>query len=305
MSKRISSICRAALLVAIAVASGGRAGAADVNSDRIVSVGGAVTEILYDLGKQDRIVGIDTTSLFPPDALRSKPNVGYMRQLSAEGVIGLNPSVVLAIVDSGPPQALESLRAARIQVVRIPDAFSEAGILEKIRLIGDVVHAAAPAACLTKNVQANFASLRRVTEQVVHPLRVMFILSLANGRILAAGRDTAANAIIELAGGRNAFEAFSGYKAIGDEAVADAGPDAVLVMQRGQGSITADDVFSRPEFTSTPAARSRRFIAMDGLYLLGFGPRTASAAQDLAHALYPALAKASAGAEGLSPAVCR
>ncbi len=72
------------------------------NPQRIVSIGGAVTEILYALGAEDRIVAVDTTSLYPPKAMADKPNVGYMRQLLAEGVLGLNPQLVLAIAGSGP-----------------------------------------------------------------------------------------------------------------------------------------------------------------------------------------------------------
>ena len=68
---------------------------------RIISIGGAITEILYALGFEDRLAGVDATSLYPPAALRDKPNVGYMRQLSAEGVLGLNPSLVLAVQGSG------------------------------------------------------------------------------------------------------------------------------------------------------------------------------------------------------------
>ena len=80
---------------------------------RIVSIGGAITEILYALGFEDRLAGVDTTSLYPRRALRDKPNVGYMRQLSAEGVLGLNPSLVLAVQGSGPKETMEMLRERR------------------------------------------------------------------------------------------------------------------------------------------------------------------------------------------------
>jgi iron complex transport system substrate-binding protein len=56
------------------------------DASRIVSIGGAVTEILYALGLKDHVVAVDTTSLYPPQALKEKPNVGYMRSLWAEGV---------------------------------------------------------------------------------------------------------------------------------------------------------------------------------------------------------------------------
>src|SRR5690349_12078465 len=79
------------------------------DASRIVSIGGAVTEILYALGLKERIVAIDSTSLYPPDAAREKPSVGYMRALSAEGVLGLNPSLVLASEGSGPKETIAVL----------------------------------------------------------------------------------------------------------------------------------------------------------------------------------------------------
>src|SRR5262245_16400055 len=78
---------------------------------RIVSIGGAVTEILYALGAEQRVVAVDTTSLYPERALKEKPNVGYMRALSAEGVLGLNPSLILASEGSGPKETIAVLKA--------------------------------------------------------------------------------------------------------------------------------------------------------------------------------------------------
>jgi iron complex transport system substrate-binding protein len=78
-----------------------------IDSSHIVSIGGAVTETIYALGLEDRIVGVDTTSLYPPEALKRAPNVGYMRARSAEGILSLEPSWVIAIEGSGPPDALK------------------------------------------------------------------------------------------------------------------------------------------------------------------------------------------------------
>ena len=118
----------------------------------------------------------------------------------------------------------------------------------------------------------------------------MFLLSFLNGRPMVAGRATAADGIIRLAGGVNAITSYEGYKPINDEAVIAAQPDAVLAMERASFRLDADTVFAHPGFASTPAAAHKSFVSMDGLYLLGFGPRSARAARDLAAALYPALA---------------
>ncbi|MEW6640295.1 MAG: ABC transporter substrate-binding protein [Pseudomonadota bacterium] len=256
---------------------------------RIVSVGGAVTEILYALGLSDRIVGLDVTSLYPPEALQTKPNVGYMRQLSPEGVLGLNPQLILAIDGAGPKETLAVLKEAKVPVMTVPEAFSEQGILDKIGFVAGQMGVAPRGACLAAAVSADLASMHALRDKVTDKRRVMFVMSLVNGRAMVAGRHTAADAIIDLAGGANAVADYDGYKPISEEAIVAAKPDVILTMQRGADAVTPEAVFANPAFAMTPAARDKSFVAMDGLYLLGFGPRTAAAAHDLAGKLYPAL----------------
>lgn len=104
------------------------------------------------------------------------------------------------------------------------------------------------------------------------------------------GRHTAANEIIKLAGAVNAVDDYDGYKPINDEAIVAAKPDVVLSIERGKDSLDAETIYKHPAFALTPVAANKSFISMEGLYLLGFGPRTAAAARDLSVKLYPALA---------------
>jgi heme transport system substrate-binding protein len=259
-------------------------------TERIVSIGGATTEILYALGAEQRIVAIDSTSLYPARASKEKPNVGYMRALSPEGVLGLNPSLILASEGSGPKETIAVLKAAKVPYVTVPDRFTGQGIVDKIGVIANAVGADNRGACLAKVVQADLGALAQVRGRIDKPLKVLFILSLTNQRPMVAGGATAADGIIRLAGATNAITAFEGYKLIDEEAIVAAKPDAVLVMQRGGHSLNADAVFQHPALALTPAAQHKRFVSMDGLYLLGFGPRTALAARDLATSLYPQVA---------------
>ena len=105
---------------------------------------------------------------------------------------------------------------------------------------------------------------------------------------MVAGRNTAADGIIRLAGAVNAMTGYEGYKPVNDEALIAARPDVVLAMWRTH-PIDAQTVFAHPGFALTPAATKKSLVVMDGLYLLGFGPRTALAARDLADAFYPSL----------------
>jgi iron complex transport system substrate-binding protein len=269
------------------------------NPSRIVAIGGAVTEILYALGLEDRIVGVDTTSVYPAAALRDKPNVGYMRQLSAEGVLGLNPSLVFAMQGSGPKETMDVLEAAKVPLVLVPEIHSEDGLLSKIRLVGHAMGVDARAACLITAVSSDLKQLRELRAKVTKPVRVMFVMSLLGGRAMVAGQKTAANEIITLSGGVNAIDGYDGYKMINDEAIVAAKPDVVLSIQRSRDTLDAETVYAHPAFAMTPVAANKTFISMEGLYLLGFGPRTAVAARDLSIQLYPSLAPQ---AEKFSPA---
>lgn len=254
---------------------------------RLVAVGGVITEVIYALGLQDRLVGVDSTSQFPADALRDKANVGYVRALSAEGVLSLKPSLVMLIDGAGPPGAVSLLAETGVGLARIPDETSAEGVAAKIEAIGAALGAGEPAARLAAQTRAGFAELAALRGSIAKPRRVLFVLSVQNGRVMVGGRNSAADAIIRHAGAINVADGVEGYKTMTDEAIMAGAPDVILMMSHNVNHATAPDaLFAMPAFAETPAARQKRLIAMDGLYLLGFGPRTPAAARDLMAAIY-------------------
>jgi iron complex transport system substrate-binding protein len=256
------------------------------DASRIVAIGGSVTEIIYALGEEDRLIARDTTSVFPEAALEL-PDVGYIRQLSPEGVISVDPSLIIALEGSGPPEAVEVLEKASIPMVTVPDRYDREGILEKIRIVGEVLDVEDKAAALTAETDADLKAAEQATADIPERKKVLFVLSLQGGRILASGTDSAADGIIQMAGGVNAVTEYAGYKQLTDEAVIEAAPDVILAMDRGGDHETqANDLLDHPAIAATPAAKSRSVVRMDGAYLLGFGPRTAAAVRDLSAALY-------------------
>ncbi|MBS7702739.1 heme/hemin ABC transporter substrate-binding protein [Chelatococcus asaccharovorans] len=281
--------------------------AQDASPQRIVAVGGAVTETLYALGAEGRIVGIDTTSLYPPSALKDKPNVGYMRQLSAEGVLSLSPDSVLVSAGSGPPAALKLLEEAGVRLVTIPDTPTAAGIIEKIHAIGRATGSEAAAARLASDVETRFAAVAKARETVTKPVKALFVLAMQNGRPLIAGTGTAADGMIALAGATNVGAGFSGYKAMTDEAIITAAPDVVVMMAREGLHADPDTVFANAALSATPAGAARRLVTADGHWLLGFGPRTPEAVAYLMQAFYPDLpaVKALSASEHLPAAAGR
>ena len=259
-------------------------------ADRVLSIGGSVTEIVHALGQGHRLIARDTTSTWPP-AVEELPDVGYARALSPEGVLSVNPSHILATEGAGPPETIAVLESSGIPFTTVPEATDGPGILDKIAVVGRALGVPDRADALIAETRD---ALRATAEKTagIAPAdrkRVLFILSLQGGRILAGGAGTQADGIIEMAGAVNAVSAFDGYKQMTDEAVTAAAPDAVLMMDRGGDHAIEDDVLlSLPAIRTTRAAQTKTVIRMPGLYLLGFGPRTAQAARDLHDALYAA-----------------
>lgn len=252
----------------------------------VVSIGGSITEIIYALGAQDRLLARDSTSLFPAQT-QDLPSVGYVRALSPEGVLSVGPQLIIAQEGAGPPEAVDVLRNSSVTYVDVPNTPSVAGVIDKILIVGQALGMPDKADALARSVSDNLqAALDAVATQPVDQRRVMFVLSTQGGRIMASGTNTAADAIITLAGGENVMRAFEGYKAVTEEAVAVAQPDVVLMMDRGgEHSNSNAELWSLPAFADTPAARRDAVIRMNGLLLLGFGPRTPQAIADLHNTL--------------------
>lgn len=259
---------------------------AQAETGGIVSIGGAITEIVYALGAGDRLVARDTTSVFPEAAL-ALPDVGYMRALSPEGVLSVGPTLILADANAGPPETIAVLQQAAVPLVLIPESFSADGIRARILAVGEAIGETQKAKTLADQVTADLSSTADKAAQEPAKKRVLFILSAAGGRLMASGANTAADAMLTLAGAENAIQGFDGYKPVTDEAILAAAPDAILMMDRsGDHDSPVDQLVALPAIAATPAGESRAVIRMDGLYLLGFGPRTAQAVSDLNAALY-------------------
>ncbi|MCR8546715.1 ABC transporter substrate-binding protein [Salipiger sp. P9] len=252
-----------------------------------LSIGGSVTEIVYALGQEHRLLARDTTSTYPPEA-EALPDVGYMRALSPEGVLSVGPDLILSEEGAGPPETLEVLEEAQIPFITVPGGLDAEGVAAKIRAVGAALGVPEKAEALAAEVTAEIAAASaRAQGAAGAPKRVLFVLSAQGGRLMGAGENTGAAAIIALAGGVNALEGVEGYKPLSDEAATAAAPDVILMMDReGDHAASAEELFSLPALAVTPAAETGALIKMDGLKLLGFGPRTGAAVAELSAMLY-------------------
>lgn len=254
---------------------------------RLVAIGGSLLEIVYALGEEGKLVARDTTGVYPPEAM-ALPDVGYMRALSPEGVLAVNPSALLVVEGSGPPETLDVLAKGSVPYVTVPDDFSHEGVLAKVRTVGKALGVADKAEALATELDQQMQAAEAATKDVPEAERqkVLFVISVQDGKIRAAGTGTAANGIIELAGAINPLAEMHGYQTLSDEAILTANPDVVLFMNNTGATDFVDKLKANPALAATPAVTNGRIEQIDGAFLLGFGPRTPAAILELSHQLY-------------------
>ena len=259
---------------------------------RIVSVGGALTEIVYALEAQGELVGVDTTSLYPAVA-QQLPQVGYARTLSAEGVLSLAPTQLIATEEAGPQAVLRQVRDAGVPVAVLNANNKFEGLLERVKQVGQITGRADPAAHLAQALQQQWdGALGKVRQRSPSPVqsavRVLFILAHAPNQVMVGGRQTGADAMLAYAGavnvmgGQGGLGGFAGYKPLTPEAVIAARPDIVLVTDQGlKASGGVDGILKLPGLAQTPAGRKHRIVSLEAMLLLGFGPRMPQALAEL------------------------
>lgn len=249
--------------------------------ERIITIGGALTEIVYELEAQDLLVGNDTTSYYPAEA-EKLPKVGYQRALSAEGILSLNPDLVILTEEAGPPPVLKQLESAGISLLKLKEGRSLKDVKQSISAIGKALHRAEKAETLIKQINAESEKLADIIKKRSSPKKAMFILQHGGGAPMVAGTETAADSIIALSGAKNVVKDYEGYKPLTPEAAVSLKPDVILITTQGlEQAGGKEGLLKSPGVSLTPAAKNGHIIAMDSLLILGFGPRTIEAALEL------------------------
>jgi iron complex transport system substrate-binding protein len=257
---------------------------------RLIAVGAALTDTVCALGAGDRLLATDDGGHDLPEASHL-PSVGYARTLSTEGLLALRPDALLVGSEAGPASVLDQIRAAGPRVVVLPLEASEEGACVRLRAVARLLGRDEQGERLVADLQRDLASLRAaLAQRAGPPPRVMFLYARSSTSVHAAGHDTPAEAMLRLAGANNALADVDGYTLLTPEAAVSAAPDAIVLPARSLELMGGVDALSaHPGLALTPAVKAGRVIALDDLLLLGFGPRTGSAARLLASQLDPRL----------------
>ena len=258
------------------------------NSSRIVVAGGSITEIIYFLNSEEKIVALDVTSNYPEKA-KELPSIGYVRNLSAEGILSMNPSIVFGEDDMGPPGVIKQLRDINIDLRIIPEEKTIDGILDKIYCIASIIDKVPNAESkINSTLIPDILNIeKRLSTFTLIPKRVMFIFSIKGNKIIVAGSGTSGDGFIKMTGSENIFNTIEGWKSVSQEAIIKENPDYVIMSKRDlHNSKTIKSISENPIFKNIRAFEEQNIIFDDAMAMLGFGPRTIKSVLNAVNIMY-------------------
>ena len=258
------------------------------NSSRIVVAGGSITEIIYFLNSEEKIVALDVTSNYPEKA-KELPSIGYVRNLSAEGILSMNPSIVFGEDDMGPPGVIKQLRDINIDLRIIPEEKTIDGILDKIYCIASIIDKVPNAESkINSTLIPDILNIeKRLSTFTLIPKRVMFIFSIKGNKIIVAGSGTSGDGFIKMTGSENIFSTIEGWKTVSQEAIIKENPDYVIMSKRDlHNSKTIKSISENPIFKNIRAFEEQNIIFDDAMAMLGFGPRTIKSVLNAVNIMY-------------------
>lgn len=239
-------------------------------AERLVTIGGDVTEIAYALGAGSEIVARDSTSLVP-QAAQKLPDVGYMRALNAEGILAMKPTMLLVSELAQPSLVMTQVANSGVNVVTIPGQTTVESVVGKIDAIATALHRQEQGQQLVKDYQQRLAAVNSTPL----PVKVLFVMGHGGLTAMAAGQNTAADAIIRAAGGNNAMQGFSRYRPLSQEGVIASAPDLLLVTTDSVKALGGQEgIWNLPGMALTPAGKHKRLLIVDDMALLGFSLET-------------------------------
>lgn len=246
---------------------------------RVVSTSGAITEIIVALGSEDALIGVDTTSTYP-NHIQELPKIGYHRALSLEGILSLQPDIVLVTPSAGPPLVIEQLQQLGITVKVLPENNSQTSVLILVKEIAEVLGKSKQGEDLMVKLVQDICALGQKKSHLKYKPKVLFIM--ARQGQLAAGLDTKANTMIHLSGGENIIKHYQGYKPLSKESLLTINSEVIIVMgdtthtQAIQQQLLQDTIIKH-----TTAGKKGQIKVVDGSYFLSFGPRFVQAAAEM------------------------
>ena len=252
------------------------------NSNSIVVAGGSITEIIYFLNLQNKLVGVDVTSNYPLTA-KKLPSIGYIRNLSIEGLLSLKPNLILAEESIGPPIIVKQLNKTSVEFRIIKNNYTIDGINEKFLCISKILDVNIKNNIDYKKFVNNVKKLKSfVKNNNKEKKDILLILMMKGTSPIIAGKNTSGHGFIKMIGQNNSMDKVSGWKPVSSEQILIANPNYIIVTKRALKDFTSIEKFLKlPGISSTKAAKNKNVFIKDGMSLLGYGPRTINVAKEI------------------------
>ncbi len=247
-------------------------------AQRIVSTDGTISEIVCGLGMEPKLVGVDVTSTYP-ESLKKLKQIGHNRNISAEGILSLNPDLILVNKKAAiNPGLVRQLQQTGKKIAVFDHEYSVEGAKKLIREVGAYFEKGKEAEAMVKKLEADLKKSARSGANK----KVLFIYARGAGTLMVSGEGTQIDEMIRLSGNKNAAVGFKEFRPLTSEALLAANPDYLLLFDDGLKSIGGvDGLLKIPGIAHTTAGKGKKVITMDGLYLMGFGPRMGAALSEL------------------------
>ncbi|APU17939.1 MULTISPECIES: heme/hemin ABC transporter substrate-binding protein [Actinoalloteichus] len=272
------------LPVTVTSSDGAEVTVTDVSRIVAVNLNGSLAEIVFSLGLGDNVVGRDVSTTFAQ--AEQLPVVTQAHDLSAEGVLDLDPSLVLIDTSIGPPEVITQLRESGVPVVSFEESWSIEEIAPRIEAVAGALGVAEAGDRLVERTEAELTeALDRVRSDGPSPRIAFLYMRGTAGVYLMAGEGSGADSMIEAIGGVDAGSdiGIERFRPITSEALINAAPDVILMMSGGLESVGGiDGLVDVPGVAQTPAGRDRCVVDVEDGTLLSFGPRTGQIVLDLA-----------------------
>ena len=240
---------------------------------RIITLGGAITETVVDLGFEKQIIAVDVTSEYP-ESIKKLPKVSKNRSVSAEGLMAFRPDLIIAPYGDVPYGVIQSLKGTGIKFVAIRQEYSVKGALQFIREVGLAVGEKEKGNKLALETGQRINKVLQTVKLSKKKPEVLFIYARGPGTMTVAGKGSNMDAMITLAGGRNAIQEFNRYKTYSTEALVNANPDVLFLFDFGMESLGGTTgLLKMPGVAYTNAGKNKRIAAMDGPLMINFSTR--------------------------------
>jgi iron complex transport system substrate-binding protein len=280
------------LPVTVTDAAGNEVTVEDIS--RIVPLSGDIAEIIWGLGLGANIVAVDLSAVYPPELLEL-PKIGVERNLNAEGILALTPTVVIGKEAAGPPPVLEQVRGAGVPVVIIVEPQTIEAPTAKITATAEALGVPEAGATLAAETQASIDEAMALAAQAATAPTALVLYLQQGGIQLVAGGGTVASAMLEAAGAVDAATTagIMGYQPVTAEALVAAAPEIIVTQTLGVEAVGGLEALSEiPGVAETPAAQNSRIYVYDDELLLGMTPRTGQQLMQMVLDFHPDLAGA-------------